>query len=64
MTAKFRNVKPLWLHEYDDLPHAEICDGSDGEQIFVNMENWGWSVDEARALHKWLSKALPKERKK
>ena len=64
MAEKFRKVKPLWLHKYDDLPHAEICDISDGETIFVNMENFGWSVEDARALHKWLSKALPKERKK
>ena len=54
MDEKFRKVKPLYLNEYSDDPHAEVW--PDGTHIRVNMESIGWSVDEARALRDWLNK--------
>ena len=65
MAEKFRKVKPLWLDEQHFTgPDAEI--GPDRCCLWLSEGYMGiaWSVEEARALHKWLSKALPKEMKK
>lgn len=61
MAEKFRKVKG-WRPKGRCPPFGADMSSAYDDQLWVNgcMLN----VKEARALHKWLGKALPKERKK
>ena len=63
MIEQFRKVEPLRLHAYSDDNHAVLAAMNQGGPfwLWVNMENEGWTVPEARALRDWLNRALPED---
>ena len=66
MSEQFREMAALHLSqpECDDCEYPPIVeiDPDDAGTIFVDTENAGLSVPEARALRDWLNRALPEDK--